>query len=1023
MRPLRLTVEGFTCFKDRQGPIDFAHLDLFAISGPTGAGKSSILDAMIFALYGKVPRMGGKGLTELISLGRDRMAVVLDFRVGQDTYRVARRTRRRGATDAQLEQLVDGDERPVAEGVRQVEEHMLRLIGLRYDAFTQAVVLPQGEFQRFLKSQPRERREILRDLLRLQVYERMRELARKQQDHLWGGTQNLQERLQHEYAGVTAAALDEQRKQLEQLALENKQRKKGLKNLDTELAALRLRFDKSCELVAKRETLHGFAKRESEINALSEKLAAAVRASAVVPAVKAAANHQKAAEEAARRAADAALARGSAQQSHETARAELTKEQKAAERIAALRERISALDQLVGVLEARAATTKRKNGFEHSKQKCERELADLEGKSQATSKALLNSDADLQKAVVALAKEPFDKELGARLDAAREKATHLTALREELDGDRKEATQLTAESKQRDVTAKTSQTSAEELAEALVHATKGWKGADEALREAERHNAGLVLRDTLALAQPCPVCDQSVAKLPRKHKVVELAKLKTGLEQRRNAMERAKMAADAARDAAIKAISSADASKKAAEAAVKKVNAEKQRLAKAEADLDERVGEDTRKEKGKTIEERVLAAAKKAVDARKRFEAATQLHRAAELAQQKAKHEYDQNNGKLTACRERRDDAVKQIQQTDEEIAALAAQIQKVSTAPDPLGERKELAGEIGALEKNLKAAQVAENKAGSALATAVEAARQTAANAATAQEAATKARQQAHEAALEAGFPDEVVAVEAALPRDEQRALETAVNQFKRDRSALEKRVGDLEAEIGSDLVTSEQFEELENRVKEERRRYEDAIRSEASLKTTVENLQNRLAVAEQLSMELQAVKEEHRIYKQLADDLRSERFQAYLLDEAFRELVSGASVRLIELSGRYTFDYRDDAFFVLDHDNAQEQRSTDTLSGGETFLASLALALELSQQVQRAAGAVSLDSLFIDEGFGTLDAETLDTVASAIESLRVGGRMVGIITHIPELTARLPERITVEKRSEGSRVSIEVD
>src|SRR5262245_23496155 len=132
---------------------------------------------------------------------------------------------------------------------------------------------------------------------------------------------------------------------------------------------------------------------------------------------------------------------------------------------------------------------------------------------------------------------------------------------------------------------------------------------------------------------------------------------------------------------------------------------------------------------------------------------------------------------------------------------------------------------------------------------------------------------------------------------------------------------------------------------------------------------------------------------------------------------------MRLMELSGRYTFDYRDDAFYVLDHDNAQEQRSTDTLSGSETFLASLALALELSQQVQRAAGAVNLDSLFIDEGFGALDTETLDTVASAIESLNISGRMVGIITHIPELTMRLPARIIVEKRSDGSRVHLETD
>lgn len=167
---------------------------------------------------------------------------------------------------------------------------------------------------------------------------------------------------------------------------------------------------------------------------------------------------------------------------------------------------------------------------------------------------------------------------------------------------------------------------------------------------------------------------------------------------------------------------------------------------------------------------------------------------------------------------------------------------------------------------------------------------------------------------------------------------------------------------------------------------------------------------------------KREHRIYRRLGDDLRTDRFQAFVLDETFRDLAKGAAIRLMQLSSRYTLAYREDTFYVIDHDNAREQRSTDTLSGGETFLASLALALELSEQVQRASSAVPLDSLFIDEGFGTLDPATLETVAGAIESLQVGGRMVGIIMHVQDLADRLPARVVVDKRTEGSRLRVDL-
>src|ERR1700674_4687364 len=180
-------------------------------------------------------------------------------------------------------------------------------------------------------------------------------------------------------------------------------------------------------------------------------------------------------------------------------------------------------------------------------------------------------------------------------------------------------------------------------------------------------------------------------------------------------------------------------------------------------------------------------------------------------------------------------------------------------------------------------------------------------------------------------------------------------------------------------------------------------------------ERLERGRELGETLSSEQAAL----RVHNLLAGDLRSDGFQAFLLHEVFTELVRGASARLLTLTGeRYSLRFDDEEIRVVDHDNADETRISDTLSGGETFLTSLALALELSDQVQRAVGAVNLDSLFIDEGFGTLDPDTLALASETLQSLRVGGRMVGVITHIPELRDEFAQQVIVIKHQAFSPV-----
>ena len=132
--------------------------------------------------------------------------------------------------------------------------------------------------------------------------------------------------------------------------------------------------------------------------------------------------------------------------------------------------------------------------------------------------------------------------------------------------------------------------------------------------------------------------------------------------------------------------------------------------------------------------------------------------------------------------------------------------------------------------------------------------------------------------------------------------------------------------------------------------------------------------------------------------------------------KLASRASHMILEVTDqRYDLRLVDSEYQVYDA-WTQETRSVKTLSGGETFIASLALALALSDLL---AGSKALGALFLDEGFGTLDAETLEQVADVLETLSHQGRMVGVITHVQALSERLPARLVIKKSAEGSSIS----
>jgi DNA repair protein SbcC/Rad50 len=219
VRPLKLELKGFTAFREA-AVLDLAGLEVFAISGLTGSGKSSLLDAMTYALYGRVERVGDR-VSQLISQGLPRMAVSLEFEVGHDRYKVTRSTPAKGATKIQLMRWDADQWNQAGEGsdrVRDVERRLAGIIGLTYDGFTRSVLLPQGKFAEFMVGDPKKRREILTELLGHALFKRMAERAGSMGREAAIRAETLSGVLEQEFGDVTPEALAEAKRRAKDVA-------------------------------------------------------------------------------------------------------------------------------------------------------------------------------------------------------------------------------------------------------------------------------------------------------------------------------------------------------------------------------------------------------------------------------------------------------------------------------------------------------------------------------------------------------------------------------------------------------------------------------------------------------------------------------------------------------------------------------------------------------------------------------------------------------------------------------------
>jgi exonuclease SbcC len=959
VRPLRLELEGFGPYREKQG-VDFSDVELFAITGPTGSGKSTLLDAMAFALYGLVPRVG-KSVKELVHPGVGEARVRLTFQVGARTYRVERVRGKR--SEGRLFDLTDGERLVPLETLDRLNGAIEDLLGLSYEAFTRALLLPQGEFDRFLKGEPRERRRLLMDLFGLSRLERVREKAAEKKARYAEEKSRLEGELMG-LAGATPEALAELDQALEALVAERRQlegEKPTLEARAKEAEALLELLGRMALLEAKRERL---AKEASEMENLRARLALSEEAARALPLWE-----DLRRKEGALAATRARLkeAEGAVKGLEEALKALAFDE-------GALQEARDALLKAQG-LRALEALLRRVGPLDHPAPRLDPERLEAVLEEEAKLERLLSGLSQLEEARRRLkAKEDQLEEARQRLakteEAGREKRKEVEDLKARLQG--AEAHRLGERLK-----------ALEEELRSLEKEEAGLKEALEALRREERRRGLLAFHDLLEVGKPCPLCGGLVHELPPRPELPDL-------EARRRELEEALRRVQGRRGEVLGEARSLK--EKLDTLAAEPIPGDPEALKKALEEAEEALQalRDTYKEIGGEVKGLV-----------------EEVNR---LRQEEERLRAQAGEASLGEVEEG-------LRRLREEKAALGAGLrQHIQERTEGLG----VAAYLKRLEARVRALEAQEREYRRLRDGMADLAQKV--SALKAQEAEqAKALAEAEERVK--GLMPEAEARAHALSLEEKEALETRIRRHENELKEVEALLKEVKAQLKALLQDAPPpgLPEAEARAKEAAgalkgllERLEKLGQEVAVLEERRKDLREALKRRQEAEKRLAEVAREMALWEKLAQDLRGDNFPEYALGLRQGSLVERADELLYTLSGgRYRFRAKEGEYWVLDL-WTEAERPVKTLSGGESFLASLSLALALSEELSKGR----LGALFLDEGFGTLDPEALEVVAGVLESLPTQGRLVGIVTHVEALAERLPARLRVRKHPSGSRV-----
>ncbi|MDN3649133.1 SMC family ATPase [Reinekea marina] len=1028
MKPISIAIQAFGPFADRQ-VVNFTALGenpLFLINGPTGAGKSTLLDAICFALYGESTGKEREPAAMRCDLAPLDLPteVTFDFILSEHAYRVIRTpaqelTKKKGtgttvkgptalvyryknASSFESVSFSESDQNvellPL-KGVKEVNEWVSDLTGLSSEQFRQVMVLPQGQFRKLLLADSDQRETIFSQLFQTHIFKQIEERLKLKSADLRNNRKALNDKV---FGLLDSVNLDDSSALNEQLLAvepEFKQAKSNLASTQNKLKKAEQEFQVAQEIEKKIQkkaslaaTLQTLEKDQVTIDTQIKSLELVERANKIKP-MQVQMQHSV-----------VRLKQETAQQENIQQKVEKLKAQREnnLEQLKALEPLWKSIDDkkhnlkewqrkkqlLAGLIENKTQLKQleeKSANFEQSMFSVQAKLTQTEASIKANATALNDNTKKLfEKPALEVEFNRFEY-LGRIKAKVEEAAQNIVSLDETISKSKESFALKDQQQKQ--------------LLIALQQAELSWHQGQAA-----------ELARQLNMGEPCMVCGSLEHPNPANQGADDYA---------------SKEQVDSARSV----LNSSQKQVSDLQAQITTLEFQRGELINRINELNQELGEQS----GESIEwfraqwQRCKAALKELEQLEKNQ---IELEKQQQALSQKVE-QFSQQITELTATRDQNkvecSTLAARIQEKESEIPAEYRQAKAVDQKIDHLQE------EIDSIAQQHQQATEQQQEIAQQLSAQQSLLSDITNRLSELTKLAEKERLAWQQAIQSSGFASEAQFEEFCWSEQKIQQQQNIVDQHKAKVADTKAQLSYIETELKESPEAN--VEQFKHQVDEQKQAYDKASELYNQLANQYESLKRVADKLKAIQSEVDAIEAQYKVVGTLADVASGQTgnrvsLQRYVLGVLLDDVLAEASQRLLLMSkGRYRLTRKLDrskgnktSGLELEIEDAYSgaRRPANTLSGGESFMAALSLALGLSDVVQSYSGGIKLETLFIDEGFGSLDMESLDLAIQTLVDLRKSGRTIGIISHVSELKEQMSQRIDVTPSDQGSTVSI---